>query len=94
MKDLKEPAFLAICLCFSALLLIGSLLYGVRLAEVNDRAAACMESAERLRDENRRLRVQCACSLSLEEIERYAEEELGMQHLSGEQIVVVEEPVR
>ena len=48
---------------------------------------------ERLKAENARLLARCESSLSLEEIERYAVEELGMQRLSGEQMIWVGEPV-
>ena len=88
-----ENLFRAICLCFSALLLVLSLLWDIRLAAVNDLAAARKREAERLQAENARLLARCESSLSLEEIERYAVEELGMQRLSGEQMIWVGEPV-
>ena len=94
MKKTGDTLFLTVTLCFSALLLVLSLLCGVRMARLNDRAAACRREAAELQTENERLRARCACSLSLEEIERYAVEKLGMQRLRGEQIIVVEEPVR
>ena len=90
----SENLFRAVCLCFSALLLVLSLLCGIRLAAVNDLAAGRKRETERLLAENARLRARCESSLSLEEIERYAVEELGMQRLSGEQMIRVEEPVK
>ena len=93
MNRLGETLFRAVCLCFSALLLVGSLLYGIRLAAVNDLAASRKAEVEELKTENARLLARCESSLSLEEIERYAVEVLGMQHLSGEQIIRVKEPV-
>jgi hypothetical protein len=89
-----ENLFRAICLGFSALMLVLSLLCGIRLAAVNDLAADREREVKRLRAENARLRARCESSMSLEEIERYAEEELGMQRLSGEQMIWVGEPVR
>ena len=94
MKKLGETLFRAVCLCFSALLLVLSLLCGIRLTAVNDVAAERKREAERLKIENERLRARCESSLSLEEIERYATQVLGMQHLSAEQIIRIEEPVR
>lgn len=93
MKEPGETLFRAVCLLASALLLILSLLSGIRLAALNDTAAACRREVEQLKTENARLLAACESSLSLEEIERYAVRELGMQHLSGEQIVRIEEPV-
>ena len=68
-------------------LLVMSLLYGVRITALNQQAAAAKASVEALREENEILRVRAADSCSLEEIERRAREELGMQSLSAEQIV-------
>ena len=73
---------------------MGSLLCGIRLAAVNDLAAERKKEVEELKAENARLLARCESSLSLEEIERYAVEVLGMQRLSGEQIVRVREPIR
>jgi hypothetical protein len=88
-----ENLFRAVCLGFSALLLVGSLFLGIRMAALNDAAAENRRRAETLRQENALLRARCECSLSLEEIERYAREELGMQYLSGEQMIRAENPV-
>ncbi len=88
-----EKLFRAICFGFSVLLLVLSLLLDARLAALNDLAAEREREAARLRTENARLRARCESNLSLEEIERYAREELGMQSLSGEQMIPAEEPV-
>ena len=88
-----ENLFRGICLGFSALLLVLSLLLDTRIAACSDAAAEREREAENLRADNARLLARCESSLSLEEIERYALEELGMQRISGEQMVVVGEPV-
>ena len=88
-----ENLFRAVCLGFSVLLLVGSLFLGIRTAARNDAAAESRRRAESLRQENAWLRARCECSLSLEEIERYAVEELGMQRLCAEQMRNVGEPV-
>ena len=88
-----ELLFCAVAVCCSLLLLVGSLLLGVATARRNDRAAQMRRSVETLRQENAWLLARCESSLSLEEIERYAVEELGMQRLAGEQIIRVEKPV-
>ena len=88
-----ELLFRAVALCCSAVLLIGSLFLGVVTAARNDEAARLRRSAELLRQENAWLLARCESSLSLEQIERYAVEKLGMQRLAGEQIIRVEEPI-
>ena len=87
MKKLQECLFQAICLCFSAALLVLTLLCSIRLAAVSDQTLRMQREADRLRDENAILRSRYEQSVSLEEIERRAREELGMQSLSAEQIV-------
>ena len=84
-----ENLFRAICLCFSVLLLVLSLLWDIRLAALNDLAAGKKRETAELRLENERLRARCEERLSLAEIERYATQELGMQYLSADQIVLV-----
>jgi cell division protein FtsB len=83
----REILFQILCVAASLLLLVMSLLYGVRITALNQQAAAVKASAEALRQENEILRVRAAGVWSLEEIERRAREELGMQSLSAEQIV-------
>ena len=84
-----ETLFRTVCLSFSMLLLVGSLFLGIRTAALNDAAAESRRRAEELRRENAWLQARCESSLSLVVIARYAEEELGMQFLSGEQMVKV-----
>ena len=87
MKPPGESLILCLALGLCALLLAMSLRYDLRAAVLNDRAvrdeAACLE----LTEEVRRLRVRCSFSLNLEQIERTAREELGMQNLCAEQIL-------
>jgi len=83
----REILFQILCVAASLLLLVMSLLYGVRITALNQQAAAAKAPVEALREENEILRVRAADSCSLEEIERRAREELGMQSLSAEQIV-------
>ena len=87
MQKSGEVLFRVLCVSISTVLLVMSLLYGVRLTARNQEAAAAKAAVETLREENEILRVRCASRWSLPEIERYAREELGMQQLSAEQIV-------
>ena len=86
----REILFQILCVAASLLLLVMSLLYGVRITALNQQAAAAKASAEALRMENEILRVRAAGVWSLEEIERRAREELCMQSLSAEQIVRID----
>ena len=92
MKEICENFFRAIGFCFSAALLILSLLTSIKLAAVNDTAARLEKEVARLKNENEILRAEYENSLSLEEIERYAIEELGMQRCFPNQIIYVELP--
>lgn len=90
MKQLNETLFTAVTLCFSALLLVMTLLTGIKLAAVNDAAARLEQETARLRTQNGILEAEYENSLSLEEIERYAEEVLGMQRCIPEQMIYIQ----
>ncbi|MEA5151833.1 MAG: hypothetical protein VB039_04425 [Oscillospiraceae bacterium] len=90
MKQLNETLFTAVTLCFSALLLVMTLLTGIKLAAVNDAAARLEQETARLRTQNGILEAEYENSLSLEEIERYAEEVLGMQRCTPEQMIYIQ----
>ena len=70
-----------------------SLSYDMRCAALNDRAVADMRACRELREENERLRVGCSFRQSLEQVERYAREELGMQPVCAEQLVRIDHTV-
>lgn len=89
-KRSSELLFNAIGAIFSAVLLVMSLLCAIELAAVNDRAAAFEKETERLKTENQILLTQCENSMSLEELERYAIDELGMQRPAPGQIRYIE----
>ncbi len=93
MKQVNECLFRAVCLCTAALMLVLSLLCSIRLTAVNDREARLTREIAELERENESLRVRCEIRLSLEEIERRAVQELGMQRCSPGQIIIIEEPV-
>ncbi len=92
MKYIYESLFRAVGFCFSAALLVLSLLCSIKLAAVNDTAARLEKEVNALQEENARLRAACETSLSLEEIERYAREELGMQRCMPGQILYLPYP--
>ena len=89
-KRNTELFFNAVAVLFSALLLVMSLLCAVETAEVNDQAAALEKENERLKTENQILQTRLDNSLSLEELEAYALEELGMQRPAPGQIRTIE----
>ena len=93
MKETNEILFRAICLLFSALLLVLSLLCSIRLAAVNDSAARLEREKTRREEENAVLRAAYESSVSLEAIEEYAVDTLGMQRCMPGQIVWIETPV-
>lgn len=87
MKNVNESLFHAICFCFSALLLVMSLLGSIRLAAANDRNVRLERQIRALQEENAVLRQRYESSISLEEVERYATEVLGMQRCTPAQII-------
>ena len=89
MKKLQECLFQAICFCFSAVLLVMTLLCSIRQAAVSEQSLRMQQETERLRDENAILRSRYEQSVSLEEIERYASRVLGMQRCSAGQIIYI-----
>ena len=90
MKALYELMFCAICFCFSAALLVLSLLGSVRLAALGDELTALESECAALEADNQIRRVEYEGLLSLEELERCAIEKLGLQHCSPSQIVVLD----
>ena len=90
MRRLSEIVFCTVCFSFAAVLLVLSLLGAVRLASLSDEDAGLEQELETLKDETRALRVTYDSMLQLDEIERYAVEELGLQHCSPGQIVYID----
>lgn len=72
---------------FSALLLVFSLLNSISLAAASESLSKREKEKNNLEIENRCLVAECENRLSLEDIESYAEEVLGMRRCSPEQII-------
>lgn len=92
MKRVSELMFRAVGFLFSAVIIVLALLASIKLAAVNDRAAGLEKEIDRLKTENEILRAGCESSMSLEEIENYAQNELGMVHREPGQIYHIEHP--
>lgn len=92
MSGMRERLFRAVCLTASVLLLMLSLMKGVGLTGLNDRAAELEREIEALEEENRILRVRSAETLPLEQLEDLAIRQYGMQIPAPDQIVWVESP--
>ena len=92
MKQLCENLFRFILVSFSLALLVLGLLSAVKTAAVSEEAAALEGEVAALREEEARLRANWESSVSLEEIESYATEKLGMQRRSPGQIVYLTLP--
>jgi len=89
-KKLSESLFKLICIIFSAVMIVLSLLSSIKLASLNDAATKTEKTVKELKTENDILRAEYENSMSLEELERYATEVLGMRPCSAEQIVYIE----
>lgn len=82
--------FRSICIGFSLAMLVGALLGSIELAELNEELTALEQQLEELKEDNRILQARSESSLSLEELERRATEELGMQTLKPSQIFYID----
>ena len=90
-KKVNESLFLAIEFCFSAVLLVITLLLSIRLTAEGDRLAELEAAVKNARTENEILTAQYENTVSLEDIEKYAIEILGMQRCDPSQIIYVSE---
>ena len=87
---LSRMLFRIICIGFSLLLLVGTLMGSIELAAMNEELTALEQELSELKNDKRILQARYESSLSLEELERYAKEELGMQTLKPSQIFYID----
>jgi len=92
LKKISFSLFIAVVFVFSAFITVLSLLASIKLNALGDSAARVTQMAEELEQENRQLAAQAETMMSMEELERYAIEVLGMQHCSPDQIIYIEVP--
>ncbi len=94
MRRLNSALFLAVCAAFSAAALVLTLLCSVELTRLSGETSALEQRLEQARAESGRLRAELETCISLQELERRAVEELGMQtpgagqiyHIAAEQV--------
>ena len=90
MRRRRERAFVrSACFLLAALLLFLTLCTQIRLRAVESEIRALKSERAALEREKQILTVRLAGRESLEEIERRAEEELGMRRCRGDQIVEI-----
>ena len=89
MKHVNELLFRAVCMTAAALLLLMSLLCSIRLTAVNDRAAKLLRENAELEAEVDVLTARAESRMSLDALEQYAAEVLGLQRCTPGQIIVV-----
>lgn len=86
MKKISAAVFLAVIFSFSATLLIFSLLASIKVTSLEDKAVRLETELQTLNDMNRELAAKYERSISIDEVERIALDELGMCRPSAEQI--------
>ena len=91
-KSTANIVFRLICLLFSAVLAVSTLLTGIDLTAESDRITAARRELAALEKENGELRAEAACAVSLEELDDYARRVLGMQPCEAGQIETIELP--
>lgn len=90
MKKVSAALFAVVVFTFSALLLVLSLLAAIRLAALNDTASRLTAQTNELRNENAALLAQYEQYISIDELERYAVDKLGMRRCTAEQIEYID----
>ena len=90
MAKITNSVFNALCVAFSAVFLVLCMLCSAQRAAENERVAQYKKEVDKLKTENQVLYVQNQCYMSLEELEKYALETLGMQRLNPSQIFYIE----
>lgn len=79
----------AVCAMLAALLLVSALLCEVHMQSMQNETEALEREKTELEREERILTARLAGRLDMEQIERYAEEILGMQRCRPDQIVIL-----
>lgn len=82
--------FITVLLIFSAAAIVLLLLVTARLAELNDRSEKIVKDMNELKQENMVLQAKCENIMSIEELELYAVNELGMQRVCPCQIFYID----
>ena len=90
MRRASRLAFRLICLGFSALLLVLTLLTHIQLVRTQSSITQLEKQIARAENERITLQIQTASTMSLQELERRATQELGMRHPEPGQIIETE----
>ena len=90
MNRLNSALFKGICLAFSVAALVLTLLGSVKLAELSTETAELEDKLWAAEEEKRLLSIKAENSVSLEELEQYATQKLGMQPPSAGQIIYID----
>lgn len=86
MKKISATLFVVILFGFSAILVVFSLFASIKLAALDDTASGLSTRILELKEENRVLLTEVERLVSLDAVEKYAFEVLGMCRCTGEQI--------
>ena len=89
-KQLSEQLFRAVCLGFSAILLVMALFGQIRLVKTESRIESLENAIADAENERVVLQIRLNEALPLEELERRAVQELGMRHPEPGQIVTID----
>ncbi len=89
-KQLSEQLFRAVCLGFSAILLVMALFGQIRLVKTESRIESLENAIADAENERVVLQIRLNEAMPLEELERRAVQELGMRHPEPGQIVTID----
>lgn len=82
----SDRAFKIVCICFSLLMLLSSLICRVCIFNCEARIAALEKNISYAENEKRLLTAKLESRIGLAELEKIATETFGMQHPQAEQI--------
>ena len=89
-EGLAALLFRVVCLGFSTVFLILALFCQIRCVRAESRIEALTDALARAEDAHTRLLIRAGSTLSLENLERIATQQLGMRHPEPGQIVEIE----
>lgn len=90
MKRVSNSMFLAVVFCFSALMLVFSLLASIKLTALNETAARLSQETAELVEKNKSLTAEYEKNINIEEIESYAVDVLGMRRPTARQVEYID----
>ena len=89
-EERAERMFRLVCLSFSAMLLVLSLFWQIRLVRLQEQIGALESEIRTAQDEGKQLAIKLETSPTLEQLEEIAVTRFGMQHPTQGQLAEID----